>query len=250
LALLNQGSKEFLKTNLTGKDVVLSGEFMVLSDGSELLYNDTTLTIPAYQRVYRLPRSRQSVLVQVPEETISLPGIEQWNCQFGFVIERVADDNYTASVKLIANDVAAEITTADDSTLFINASEVAGKNAWHKAMAKMSSETRTVEVYSEDGSRTGNKTAAVTNEASEEVAVLMTYIPGQVIAFKNLKVETSSQSPSPIDPEREQESGIDFLIPYVRISLLLAGAAMAIVTLKGRRKFSKPSNNFHQSSKG
>ena len=249
LALLNQGSKEFLKANLTGRDVVLSGEFMVLSDGSELLYNDTTLTIPSYQRVYRLPRSRQSVLVQVPEETISLHGIEQWNCQFGFVIERVADDNYTASVRLIANDAASEITQADDSTLFINASEVAGKNAWNKAIAKMSSETRTVEVYSKDGSRLGNKTALVTGEDFEEVAVLMTYIPGQVIAFKNLKVETSSQSAYPIDPEREQESGLDFLIPYVRISLLLAGATMAVVTFKGRRKFSKSSSSLHQYSK-
>ena len=248
LALLNQGSKTFLGTNLTGVDIKLSGEFLVLSDGSELLYNATSITIPAYRRAYRLPRSRQSVIVEVPEETITLPGIEQWNTQFGFMIEQVEGNNYTASVKLLTNDDASEITQPGKNTLFINASEIASKNTWNKAIVKMSRETRTVEVYSKDGIRLGNKTASAADADVEEFAVLITYTPGQVIALKNLKVETTaSRSSSPESSFPTQESWINALIPYVRISLLVSGAAIAVVTVKKRRDTKKGTDSLPQS---
>lgn len=247
LALLNQGAKEFLKSNLSGTEVVLSGDFMVLSDGHEVPLNETIITIPAHQKTVRLPRSRQTVTVQVPEETMTIPGAELLNSQFGFILERNAEDNYTASVKLLTNDDVSQITQGN--ALFVNASDVATKNAWHKAVTRVSDDTVTVDVYDENGTRLDGKTTNTASNGLGELAIVMTYPVGQVLAFKNLKVEAVSQNPTPIASGQTQGNGFEFLFPYVRILLLLAGTALAIVCLKERKRDKKHSDGVRESSR-
>jgi hypothetical protein len=238
-SLFNQGVKEFLKRNLTGTDVVLSGDFIVLSDGREVMPNETTFTIPAHQVSYRLPRSRLSVMVQVPEQTVTIPGVEQLSSQFGFILAPNGGDNYTASVKLLSDDQMSQISDSSGGSMamFLNASEVATKNVWHKAVTKVSGDEVAFEVYDENGTRLDSMAKTIGDQGSGELGILVTYPTGQVLAFKNLKVEALGQSPAPQTSEGQvQGNGFEFLFPCVRISLLLAGAALAIVCLKGRKE--------------
>jgi hypothetical protein len=248
LAFLGQSGKEFLKDSLVGTNIVLSGDFMILSDGHEPTPSNTSITIPAHQRVYRMPRSRRAVIVEVPEETITLPWAELLNNQFGFILKSDGESNYTASVKLLTDTDVSQITQSLDEskTLFLNASDVTTKNAWHKAVAKVSGDKVTVEVYDENGKPLGNRSS----NGLSELCVLMTYPVGQVLAFKNLKVEAldQSHSPEPVIQNQTPSAGIEYLFPYVRISLLLAGVGLAVLCLKERRANHKRSESVESPS--
>ena len=238
LSLFNQGAKEFMKSNLTGTDVMLSGEFIVLSDGEDFVPNMTTVTIPSYKRTFRLPRSRQIVTVQIPEETITVPEFEVINSQFGFILEQTEENSYTATVKLLTdNDVSQIPQSIDESrVMFMNASTIAQKNVWHKAVARVSNGESAVEVYNDNGTLLENMRKSTPNAGFGELEILMNYRAGQIVVFKNLKVETVNQTPKATSNIPVQEQGIDFLYPYIRISLLLAGSVLAIVYLKGRKR--------------
>jgi hypothetical protein len=247
LALLSMENTEFLNGSLTGKDVVLSGEFMVLSNGQDEPANDTIIIIPAHQQIFRWPRSRQTTIVEVPEETITLPGIRN---QFGFVLERTAEDNYTASVKLLAENDVLQMTRSlnQSGSMFMNASLLTARNEWLKAITKVSGENVSIELLNENGTRLQNMAASTATAGFEELGIFMTYGPSQILAFKNLKVETITQNQVPVSADKVRENGIEILYSLMRILFLIAGAALAVVTLKGRRKNSEFSSNFGKKS--
>jgi hypothetical protein len=238
ITMFNQGSKEFLKNNLTGTNVVLSGDFMVLSDGHELTPNDTTITIPAHRTTYRLPRSSRTVIVQVPEQVLAVPGVELLNSQFGFILRQNGAANYTASVKTLSDDELAQITQSmdDNNAIVINASSVATKNTWHQAVARIVGDTATVELYDENGVLLDNSSQTRSSQNSDELCVLMTYQTGQIIAFKNLMVEAVTQVLPPTTQNMPKGNGFEFLYPYVSPLLLLAGVVLAIVGFWQRRR--------------
>jgi hypothetical protein len=242
LVMLSKEAKEFLNSNLIGEDVILSGEFIVLSNGQDDPPNATTFTIPAYQKSFRMLGRGRTIIVEVPEKTVTIQGPRN---QFGFILERTAEDNYTASVKLLTDDDVTQITQSLDQSesLFMNASAFAAKNVWHKAIAKISSAEVTIEVYDNNGTRLENVTTSTTNTGLGELGILMTYGPSQVLAFKNLKVETITQNQVPVSDDKIKENGIEIMYPYLRLSFLLAGASLAVVSLKGRKK-----NNFRSSN--
>jgi hypothetical protein len=235
---------------LTGTDVVLSGEFIVLSDGEDFVPNMTTVTIPSYKKTFRLPRSRQIVTVQIPEETIIVPEFEVINSQFGFVLEQTDESSYTATVKLLTDtDVSQIPQNLDDSrVVFMNASTIAQKNAWHKAVARVSNGEAAVEVYNDNGTMLENITKSTADSGVGELEILMNYRAGQFVVFKNLKVETVSQTPKATSDIPVEEEGIDFLYPYIRIALLLAGSVLAVVYLKGRKKYTRHPDGLRASS--
>ena len=76
----------------------------------------------------------------------------------------------------------------------------------------------------------------------------MNYRAGQIVVFKNLKVETVSQTPKATSDIPVEEEGIDFLYPYIRIALLLAGSVLAVVYLKGRKKYTRHPDGLSTSS--
>jgi hypothetical protein len=218
MALLSQRSKEFLKSNLTGTDIVLSGDFVVLSDGHEITPDDTTITIPAQPRTYRLA-SRRIVTIMVPEEVRTIPGAELLNSHFGFILKQNVQDNYTASVKALNGDDLSQITQSrDESTaVFINASDVAAKETWYKAIAKVSGDYVAVEVCDENGTRLDSMSQSKSSQDLIELGVFMTYQTGQIIAFKNLNVEAITHNTPLIAQEEAQGNGFEFLYPYVRV---------------------------------
>jgi hypothetical protein len=136
--------------------------------------------------------------------------------------------------------------------LFMNASEVAAKNTWRKAIAKVSGEEVAIEVYDENGTKLDSMTKNTISGQYGELGILMSYPTGQVLAFKNLKVEALGQTPTPIVQNQTQGNAIDFLFPYVRIPLLLAGIVLAILCLRGRkgRKISVAKDQEQLSNKG
>ena len=235
LALLSIGNTEFLKSNLTGKDVVFSGEFMVLSNGQDEPANDTIIVIPAHQQIFRWPRSRQMIILDIPEETITIPGIRN---QFGFVLERTAEDNYTASVKLLTDNDISQMPQSLDKRgrMFMNASLLTARNEWHKAITKVSRDNASIKLYNANGTQLQNLDSSTATTDFEELGIFMTYGPSQVLAFKNLKVETITQNQVPVSDDKVKENGIEILYSLMRTSFLLAGAALAVVTLKGRKK--------------
>jgi len=250
MAMLNQGSKEFLNSNLTGTDILLSGDFAVLSDGHEITPNDTIITIPAHQRTYRLPRSRRTVTVMVPEEVVTIPGAELLNSHFGFILKQNVQDNYTASVKALNGNDLSQITQSlnESRAVFINASDVAAKETWYKAIAKVSGDTVAVEVCDENGTRLDGMSQSKSSQDLSELGVLMKYQTGQIIAFKNLNVEATTNNTLVITQEVNQGNGFEFLYPWARASSLSAGTVLAIVCLWQRRKSSNHSDAVREAS--
>ena len=245
--MLSKEAKEFLNGNLMGEDVILSGEFIVLSNGQDEPTNATTYTIPAYKKSFRMLGRGRTITVEVPEETITIPSVRN---QFGFILERTAEGNYTASVKLLTDNDVTQITQSLDQNeaIFMNATTFAAKNVWHKAIAQISAAEVTVEVYDTNGTRLENMTTPITNAGLDELGILMTYGPSQVLAFKNLKIDAITQNQLPVSDDEVKENGIETLYPYMRIFFFLAGAALAMVTLKGRKKNSVLSNNLGKKS--
>jgi hypothetical protein len=234
-AFPNQQTKEFLNGSFAGSEITLSGDFMVLSNGHEITQNETNVTIPAHKTAYRSPGSRRTVVLEVPEKNVTLQGAELLNGHLGFMLERSEEDNFVASVKLLSSDDTSQITQSihESKVPFLNASEVAVKNVWYKAVTKVHDDKAAVEVYDE----TGNLLDRKESDALGELGVIVTYPVGQVLAFRKLDVETESQRQSsmPISKDQSQVSGYDLLSQYVKIPLLLAGATLAIVHLRDRK---------------
>jgi hypothetical protein len=249
MALISQGgSKEFLSHNLIGNEVVLSGDFMVLSDGREIQLNETTFRVPAQSISYQLPsyrfsRSRTATVV-VPEASVPVPGIELLNSQFGFMLQQNEEDNYTAAVKILnATDVSQIVQNVNESRgVFINASEVTVKDSWYKATARVSEDFVLVEVCNDNGTCLDSARQSMSGQSLGKFGVLMTFQTGQIVAFKNLKVEatmhveTSTYNVVPEAQEIVLGNGFEFLYPYVRISLLLAGMVLLVVSFWQKRK--------------
>jgi hypothetical protein len=237
VAQSRKGVGEFFKENLTETDIVFSGDFVVLSDGHEKTPNVTTITIPAHLESYHSPGSRRTIAKLVPEKTMTISDAELLNSQFGFMLHQNGASNYTASVKILNAADLSQITHSLDTkrAVYINASEFVAKNYWHKVIAKVSAAEVAVDLHDENGISLHSKSQSKCDEDLDELGVVMTYPAGQIIAFKNLKVNGLPQDP-PTNPQNfAQPSGFEILYPYVRISLLLAGAILAVACLKERR---------------
>jgi hypothetical protein len=231
----NQKTTEFLNDSYAGSEITLSGDFMVLSDGHEIPLNETVVTVPAHKTAYRPPRSRQTFILQVPERNVTVQGAELLSGHFGFILKRGEEENYTACVKLLSSDETAQLVQnlRESETPFLNASDVAVKDVWYKAVARISDSKAAVEIHDETGNLIDRKES---NNLSE-LGVIVTYPVGQVLAFRKLEVENVSQRQSsmPINADQSQVSGFDLWSPYVRTSLLLAGAMLAVVRLRDRK---------------
>jgi hypothetical protein len=196
-----------------------------------------------------VPGTRRTFTIEVPEETITIPEAELLNSQFGFMLTRDDANNYTASVKLLTSEDISQISQSlsETKSLFVNASDIATKNTWYKTVAKASNMEVVVEISDEKGQLLEKKVSQNLNE----LGVIMTYPVGQALAFKNLKVVSKSESQSsiPISDSQIQVPGFDHLYQYIRISLLLAGATLAIVCLRDRQIKNKHSNNNNELTK-
>ncbi len=237
-ALLNLGSSEFLRNNLIGQDIVLSGDFMVLSDGSEISMNETTVKIPSHPITFRAHGSRRIVTITVPEEVRTIPGAELLNSYFGFILEQNEQENYTAIVKALDDEDISQIDhgAADNSGLFINATDFAEKETWYKAVTQVNEQNFATEVYDMNGTRLQGISKNRNSQNFSRVGVLMTYQTGQIIAFKSLNIEKTVPKATSAAKELPQENEQKIGSPYLRSTFLSAGAVLAIISFVQRRK--------------
>jgi hypothetical protein len=233
--------QEFLNSNVTGKDVLLSGEFVVLGSrqNTTMQKSEQTITIPRTEYRVRLPGSRQWITITRPEQTITIP-IEQPVNQFGFILQHNGEDNYSASVRVLDDNNVSQITEQLDgnNATFINASMSTTENTWYKVEARMSEDEITAKLYDENGTLLKNIVARNDAMSISESGIMMTYDANAVIAFKNLKAETIDQ-PTPAPPVVDNQvpaNALELLVPYIGLTILLAVAAATIAYIKKRKR--------------
>jgi hypothetical protein len=254
--------QEFLNSNLTGKDVVVSGEFVVLGTGQNTTMQNSniTITIPRTEYTVRLPGSRQWITVTRPEQNITVPGPQPINNQFGFILQHNGEDNYTASVRVLNDNDLSQITKQLDgnNASFIDASMITRANTWYKVMARISEDEITAKLYDENG--TLLKSIVARNDAMSinESGIMMRYDANAVVAFKNLTAETIDQlTPTPAPPVEDNQvptNALGLLAPYVGLTMLLVVAVATIAYVMKRKRvaddeqlkrISRPSNLRH-----
>jgi hypothetical protein len=177
--LFGQSVKEFLKIDLSGAGVSLSGEFIML-------------------------RSEQTVTLSRSEQ--------KTNDQFGFVLRHNSGNNYSVSARVLDDHYTFQIIKRlhGNNTAFMNASLGTRKNTWYKVVAGMSEEEVTVELYDKNGTllksiETGDDAMSI-----NELVVLIAYEIDIVIAFRNLKVETLNQPTQPVEENHIQTHRLEW----------------------------------------
>jgi hypothetical protein len=231
----------FLKSSLTGANVSLSGEFLLLNNGQNTT-NEQTITLPEMkQTIIRYKRS--SIVITIPERTIKLQ--EPENNQFGFILEN-GNGNYSASVKLLDGADVSNIEKQlnGNNATFMNVSSSIGSNIWYKAVAKKSGDEITTELRDEND--TLLETSAIKSDAIDmsKFGIVISCDPNTYIAFKNLKVESLDQQHNAlVSIKSNPENGLESLAPYIMFVVLLVIVVSAIYFLRKNKASKIPRKN-------
>jgi hypothetical protein len=225
--------QEFLKSDLEGANISLSGEFMILKSGQTLPNSQQTVTILNGLQVINWKGRR--VLVEMPGHTVTIQESEPLNNQFGFILQK-NNGNYSANVRLLSNSgvlSSAGNQFEEENSTFMNASRSIQDNMWYKVVVEVSRGEITAELRGENG--TLLKDLAVNGDAmgGSECGILISCTPDTSVAFKNLKVENLDQPPAqPTSNVQLPESEVQVLAPYVVLLLLLGTAVAATAYLR------------------
>jgi hypothetical protein len=236
-SLSSRSVKEFLKSNLEGTSVSLSGEFIVLKSGQTMTNSKQTRTIPEKVEEITVWRRRKTMLTMT-ERTVTVQGSEQASNQFGFILQN-NNGNYSANVRLLNDSEIAQIEKrfSENNSTFMNASTSIRENRWYNVVAKVSKSEITAELRGENG--TLLKDLAVKGEAtgSSEYGILISCTPPNFIAFKNLKVECLDQPPNQsVSSIQLPERRLELLSSYVILLMLLGIVGVTITYLEKKGK--------------
>jgi hypothetical protein len=230
---VTQQSKELLQRNLTGTNVLLSGEFIVLQ-------NKQNATTQENEQTITLQQNRRYAAVQISEQALTVPSEQSTNNWFGFILQNNSEGNYTASVKVLNSGASTRLTTqlAENSKTLMNASISTRENTWYKVAAKISEGGKTAELYDANGTLLQNITdAGSVLDSVSESGVLVAYDPDAVVVFKNLKAETLSQAAPPVDAGQTPAGDeLEQLAPCIGLTVLLAVAVAAVTYIKERKR--------------
>ena len=232
---INQGFKEFLKSSVSGTGALLSGEFIVLNNNlTETQYEPIII-----QRVEIIGFSRNRMPIQITVPVEILPPIIP-NGQLGFILQENGDNEYDASVRILEDQAVSEITTQlNEEAAFMNASQITKENTWYRITATMSEAATNATLYEENGTTLNNVTPKNNTVATNQTGVVLSYSPGAVLAFRNLKVETLDKTTMPQTSESqtlEKTSEPPTLFIELASFLIVAVVAIALVKRKVRRK--------------
>ena len=222
-----QSPKYVLKSNVTGTGLLLSGEFMIISENDS--GSAIEVRIPQVERVIYFPRTRQTMRVIISaEQVISVP-VE--NNQLGFILRQDGEEDYSASVGVLGDQQITQISRVlqESSAAYMNASDVATRNKWYRVEATISKNATNAKLYETNNTLLDNIAAAESRETGE-LGILMSYPPNSILAFKNLKVSTLDEPVAPLPSEDEQTDGseLGWLAPYMAGAVLLAIGTVAV----------------------
>jgi len=234
--LSSKNVKDFLKNDLAGANISLSGDFIMLKKEQTVTNSGQIITIPERAQTIRLGRG-QRLMLTIPEQKVTVQESVQASNHFGFTLQN-SNGNYSATVRLLNDSDVFQIEKRfDENNLtFMNASTIIKENIWHKVVVKVSGDEITAELRSEhDGLL---KKFAVSAEALDgnESGLLISCNPDTFLAFKNLKVVNLDQTPKSVSDIHLPERGLELLASYVMFLMLLGlvGAAIAYLR-KGKR---------------
>jgi hypothetical protein len=229
----SQSIKEFLKSDLEGANISLSGEFKILKSNQMMTVSEQTVTIPDGLQAMLWKRHR--IVIEVPGRVVPVQESVQLTNQFGFILQN-NNGNYSANVRLLSDPGVSQVENqfSENNSTFMNASKSIQENMWYKVAVEVSKGELTAELRGENGTLLRN--LAVKEEATDgsECGIIISCTPDAFLAFKNLKVENLDQPPAKSvgdikPPEREE-----LLAPYI-ISLMLLGTAAATITYLRKR---------------
>ena len=229
--------KEFLKSDLEGGNISLSGEFMILKSQT-MTDNEQTSTIP--DELQAMLWKRHRIVIEVPGQVVPVQESVPVTNQFGFILQN-NNGNYSANVRLLSDPGVSQVENqfSENNSTFINASKSIQENMWYKAEVEVSKGELTAELRGENGTLLRNLSVKEEAIDSSECGIIISCTPDAFVAFKNLKVENLDQPPAESVgdiklPEREE-----LLAPYI-ISLMLLGTVATTITYlrksKGKRK--------------
>jgi hypothetical protein len=229
--------KEFLKSDLEGGNISLSGEFMILKSQT-MTDNEQTLTIP--DELQAMLWKRHRIVIEVPGQVVPVQESVPVTNQFGFILQN-NNGNYSANVRLLSDPGVSQVENqfSENNSTFMNASKSIQENMWYKAEVEVSKGELTAELRGENGTLLRNLSVKEEAIDSSECGIIISCTPDAFVAFKNLKVENLDQPPAESVgdiklPEREE-----LLAPYI-ISLMLLGTVATTITYlrksKGKRK--------------
>ena len=237
----SQGFNEFLKHNLTGTNISLSGEFIVLNSGQTAANSESTITIP--EREERLPISRrQMVSIKIPEQTVKVQGSKQASNQLGFILQN-DNGNCSASVRLLDNFDLSDIEEhlGGNNATYMNATASIKENTWYKAVAKISNGEMSNELHDENGTTLRSSTTEDTMLGIGESGIFITFEPYNFIAFKNLQVENLDQpSNQTVGDIPQPVTELRSLTPYGMLLIPLLTLGATITYLRKVKKAKKP----------
>jgi hypothetical protein len=233
-------AKDFLKSDLEGANISLSGDFIILK-GEQTVTNSMnsiqTIIVPERMQAIRVGRG-QRIMLPVPEQKVTVQESVQASNHFGFILQNF-NGNYSANVRLLNDsDVYQMEKQFDENNLtFMNASTSIKENIWHKAFVKVSGGEITAELRSEDGDLL--EEFAVRGEALDgsESGILISCNPDTFLALKNLKVENLDPPPKLIGDSHLPERGFELLFPFVMFLMILGLIGAAITFLRKEKGY-------------
>ena len=239
-SFFSQGINEFLKHNLAGTNVSLSGEFIILNSGQTLANSEYTITVPEREQKIILSR-RQAWIIKIPAHNVTVQGSVQASNQLGFILQN-NDGNYSASVRLLGDSDLPHIEKriGGNNATFMNATTSIKENVWYKAVTKISKDEISTELHDENG--TVLKSIATQEESAGfgESGIFVSFEPYSFVAFKNLKVENLDQPPKQtVGVTQVPVNGFESVIPYVMVLILLVTAGATITYLRRIKRVKK-----------
>ena len=225
--LSSKSVKEFLKSNLEGANISLSGEFIILKSEQTTTNSNQTATSEEAQRIAQT----------LPEHTATIKASEQASHQFGFILQN-NNGNYSANVRLLSDSDLSQMEKrfGEKNSTFINASTSIIENTWYKVVAEVSKGEITAKLHGENGTLLKDLAAKGEATGSSEYGILISCTPYDFIAFKNLKVEN-------LDKQLNQSVGniqlparaLELLVPHGTLLMLLVIVGATITYLREKR---------------
>ena len=234
----SQSVKEFLKSDLEGTNISLSGEFMILKSNQTITVNEQTATIP--DELQAMLWKRHRIVIGVPGNMVPVQESVQLTNQFGFILQN-NNGNYSANVRLLSDPGVSQVENqfSENNSTFMNASKSIQENMWYKVAVEASKGELTAELRGENGTLLRNLTVKEETVDSSECGIIVSCTPDAFVAFKNLKVENLDQPPAMLVGDIKPPGREELLAPYI-ISLMLLGTAATAITYlresKGKRK--------------
>jgi hypothetical protein len=238
---------EFLRSNVVGANVSLSGEFMILKNNQTMMDSRQTVTIPEKVRTILLPR-RQRTTITMPEQIVTVQESDQDRNQFGFIFQN-NNGNYSANVRVLSDSDLTETNkqNSKNNSVFVNASSNIEENSWYNVVVKVSMDEMTGKLLGENGTLLEDFAVKVEATDSGECGVLISCTPDTFIAFKKLKVENLDQPTDKSEANTQlSERGSESLAPYVLLLSLLGIIGAVIAYLRKEKQKGQKKTRFNQ----